>query len=261
MNKYMLGFIIRRTLAANAFSLKANTLSDNAGARRKAKRVGRGQGSGKGKTSGRGTKGDNAREGGGVPPRFEGGQTPLTIRLPKWGMNRRAFKEPLDPLNFNRLYYYIEKNRIDPSKVITIRDIFEAGVFSRIKHGVKLLAGGLDKIDRPLHFEVTDASQSAIDAVKSKGGSVTLIYKTDVQLKYHIKPYKFDFPINETATPPPNKAIHLKGKENKGAIVKFNRPQWLDSWSPPVVPPIPKFIRKPKPKIARHIDYGIKTIS
>lgn len=256
----ILGFIIRRSFTASLLPIKPNTLSDNEGARYKFRKLGRGPGSSKGKTSGRGIKGDNSREGGGVPPRFEGGQNPITIRIPKWGMNRTPFQKPLDPLNFSRLYYYIEKGRIDTNKPITIRDIFEAGVFSRIKHGIKLLSRGLEKIDRPLHFEVTDASKSAIDAVNAKGGSVKLIYKTDAQVAYHIKPYKFDLPMRETAMPAPKKAIKLKEKEKLGAKVVYIKPDWLSSWTPPEIPPIPKFHRKPKPVVVRHIDYGIKIL-
>lgn len=255
----MLGYLCRR-LASHAI-IRPNTISDNYGARYKAKKLGRGPGSGVGKTSGRGHKGQNARTGGGVPPRFEGGQTPISMRIPKWGMNRTAFKEPLDPLNFSKLYYYIDKERIDPGKTITIRDLFEAGAFSRVRYGVKLLAGGFEKIDRPLHFEVSDASAKAIEAVKAKGGSVTIIYKTEVQMAYHVKPYKFDLPMRETSKPPPKEAIYLRDKEKIGAVVKFVRPDWLENYVIPEVPKIPKFKRNPKPLVVRKIDYGIKTIN
>lgn len=77
---------------------KLNFLHDNPGARRYAKIVGRGPGSGKGyglrwlsKTCGRGIKGDKSRTGGGVPPKFEGGQSPITRRLPKFG-SRKMYK-------------------------------------------------------------------------------------------------------------------------------------------------------------------------
>ena len=260
MNYKMLGYLLRRSFNAGILPLKANTLADNDGARYKAKRLGRGPGSGKGKTSGRGHKGDNAREGGGVPPRFEGGQTPITMRLPKWGINRTAFRTPLDPVNFYKLYYHINKGRIDTNKTITIRDMFEAGISSRIKYGVKLLAGGLEKIERPLHLEVTDASLKAVEAVKAKGGSVTLVYKTPKQLEYHLKPYKFDLPMRDFAMPPPTKAIKLKNRESQGFAVKFIKPSWLGEYKAPYIPPIPKFHRKPKPLVIRPINFGIKLI-
>jgi large subunit ribosomal protein L15 len=66
-----------------------NFLHDNIGATRNVKQLGRGPGNGKGKTSGRGHKGQLARQGGHVHVKFEGGQTPITRRLPKYG---RVFK-------------------------------------------------------------------------------------------------------------------------------------------------------------------------
>lgn len=67
-----------------------NFLHDNKGAMRYTKQLGRGPGNGKGKTSGRGHKGQLARQGGHVHVKFEGGQTPITRRLPKYG---RVFKK------------------------------------------------------------------------------------------------------------------------------------------------------------------------
>lgn len=257
----MLSFFIKRLASSPVVSftpLLANTLADNPGARKSKKVLGRGPGSGLGKTSGRGQKGHNSRSGGGVKPSFEGGQTPLTRRLPKWGFNRAAFKEVLKPVNFTNLYYYIAKGRIDTSKAITMKDLFEAGMFSTTQYGVKLLARGVERIDRPLHFEVTDASKTAISAVKAKGGSVTVIYKTKKQLEYHFKPYKFDLPMNETAMPPPYTVLKLEKAKEKGAEVVYKRPQWIEGWKPLEIPAIPKRGKTKRPRIVRYIDYGGK---
>ena len=69
--------------------MRLNTLSPAPGARKNAKRVGRGAGSGLGKTAGRGHKGQKSRSGGTVKPGFEGGQMPLQKRLPKYGFSSR----------------------------------------------------------------------------------------------------------------------------------------------------------------------------
>jgi len=69
--------------------MRLNTLSPTPGAKKDAKRVGRGIGSGTGKTAGRGHKGQKARSGGRVRPGFEGGQMPLQKRLPKYGFTSR----------------------------------------------------------------------------------------------------------------------------------------------------------------------------
>lgn len=70
--------------------MRLNTLSPAPGAKKDAKRVGRGIGSGLGKTAGRGHKGQKARSGGKVSPGFEGGQMPLQKRLPKYGFSSRV---------------------------------------------------------------------------------------------------------------------------------------------------------------------------
>jgi large subunit ribosomal protein L15 len=69
--------------------MRLNSLSPAPGAKKNAKRVGRGIGSGTGKTAGRGHKGQKSRSGGRVRPGFEGGQMPLQKRLPKYGFASR----------------------------------------------------------------------------------------------------------------------------------------------------------------------------
>ena len=69
--------------------MRLNSLSPAPGAKKNAKRVGRGIGSGTGKTAGRGHKGQKSRSGGKVRPGFEGGQMPLQKRLPKYGFTSR----------------------------------------------------------------------------------------------------------------------------------------------------------------------------
>ena len=80
------------TAPTNIQPLTFNNLSDNPGSRRFKKRVGRGPGSGLGKFAGRGMKGQKAKPGGGPHPRFEGGQTPLQKRIPKYGMKRSKYR-------------------------------------------------------------------------------------------------------------------------------------------------------------------------
>jgi large subunit ribosomal protein L15 len=67
------------------------------------RRLGRGHGSGRGKTAGRGTKGQKARAGGGIPAWFEGGQTPLHVRTPKLHGFKNRFRVEYAPLNLGRL--------------------------------------------------------------------------------------------------------------------------------------------------------------
>lgn len=92
-----------------------NNLWDNPGARRTKKRIGRGPGSGLGKTAGKGHKGQYARSGGTIARGFEGGQSNLTRRFPKFGFRKNRFNRDNDltQLNLGKLAYHIEKGHID----------------------------------------------------------------------------------------------------------------------------------------------------
>jgi len=133
-----------------------NEIRDNKGARHKSKRLGRGIGSGKGKTSGRGGKGQTARSGVAVNG-FEGGQTPLFMRLPKRGFNQyRSVKYAV--LNLDNIQGLVEAERIDP-KNITIESLKEAGVIKGHDVRFKLLGSGELKV--AVKIEVNAISKSA----------------------------------------------------------------------------------------------------
>ena len=200
------------------FSVTLNTISDNKGARLEKKRLGRGPGSGLGKTSGRGMKGMKARTGGKVNSNLEGGQTNIMRRLPKRGFNNKGFVEPFDYINLGKLVYYINKGKIDATKTITLRDIFEAGAVSKIKYGLKLLGRGGENLGNlpPLNIEVSSATQPAIDIIKKYGGTVTCIYRTNLTIRHHLKPYKFHKNVLDPV-PTFNKTKKLLLLEDKGA--------------------------------------------
>ena len=138
---------------------------DNPGARRDRKRIGRGPGSGLGKTAGAGHKGQYARSGGTIARGFEGGQSNLTRRFPKLGFRKHRFnRDPeLSQLNLGKLAYHIEKGHIATNDgTITMKDLVEAGVLSKVQNGVKLLGKGSDKftaLNKPITMEVSDASE------------------------------------------------------------------------------------------------------
>ncbi len=83
--------------------MKLHDPKPNPGSHKAPRRLGRGHGSGRGKTAGRGTKGQKARAGGGIPTWFEGGQTPLHIRTPKLHGFTNRFRVEYAPLNLARL--------------------------------------------------------------------------------------------------------------------------------------------------------------
>jgi large subunit ribosomal protein L15 len=150
--------------------MKLNELRDNPGSRLKSKRLGRGIGSGKGKTSGKGVKGQKAREGVALNG-FEGGQLPIYRRLPKRGF-KNVNRKDYAPLNLATLEAAFESGKLDAATPITEATLAAAGVVRVNKvHGIRLLAKGA--ITRPITIEVSGASAAAVAAVEQAGGKVT----------------------------------------------------------------------------------------
>lgn len=151
--------------------MKLNQLSDRPGARKAAKRVGRGIGSGSGKTAGRGHKGQKSRTGVAIKG-FEGGQMPLTRRLPKRGF-KNPFRKHYIEVNLGRVQQAIEAGRLDPKETVTAETLAAAGVVRRVRDGVRLLGEG--ELKEGLTFRVSGASKPAVAAVEKAGGSVEII--------------------------------------------------------------------------------------
>jgi len=149
--------------------MKLNELRDNPGARLKSKRLGRGIGSGKGKTSGKGVKGQKAREGVSLNG-FECGQLPIYRRLPKRGFHN-LFRKSYAPLNVGTLDAAIEAGKIDASQMITEEMLIKAGLGNDHLDGIRLLANG--EIKRAVNITVSGASATAKAAVEAAGGTVT----------------------------------------------------------------------------------------
>ncbi len=150
--------------------MKLNELRDNPGSRLKSKRLGRGIGSGKGKTSGKGVKGQKAREGVALNG-FEGGQLPIYRRLPKRGF-KNIFRRVFAPVNLGAIARAIETGRIDASQPITEATLRHAGLVRGGKvEGVRLL--GMGEVSQALTITVSGASATAAAAVERAGGSLT----------------------------------------------------------------------------------------
>jgi large subunit ribosomal protein L15 len=150
--------------------MRLNELSDKQGATRGRKRLGRGIGSGLGKTSGRGMNGQKSRSGVAIKG-FEGGQMPLSRRLPKRGF-KNIFAKHYNEINVGRVQVAIDAGRLDGKKPVTLDALMGAGLVRRTRDGVRLLGHG--EIKTKLAFEVTGASANAIKAVEAAGGSITL---------------------------------------------------------------------------------------
>ena len=150
--------------------MRLNEIADNAGARKRRMRVGRGIGSGKGKTAGRGVKGQKSRTGVAIKG-FEGGQMPLYRRIPKRGFlppHQKAFQV----VNLGALQKAIDEKKIDVAQPVDAAAMQAAGLFKKVLDGVRLLGKG--ELTAKIEVKVAGASASAIAAVEKAGGKVDL---------------------------------------------------------------------------------------
>lgn len=150
--------------------MKLHELSDNDGATKKRKRVGRGPGSGTGKMGGRGIKGQNSRSGVAING-YEGGQMPLYQRLPKRGFNKPN-RKAYAVVNLGLIQKFIDAGKIDATATITEDALVASGLVRRKKDGIRVLAKG--DVTTKMTIEVTGASKSAIEAVAKAGGSLSV---------------------------------------------------------------------------------------
>jgi len=151
--------------------MRLNEISDNDGAKRPRKRLGRGIGSGLGKTAGRGGKGQTARSGG-AKAGFEGGQMPIYRRLPKRGFNKPNAVE-YNEVNLARIQAAVDAKKLDAGTPVTSETLRAAGVITHPHGGVRLLGQG--ELKAKLAFEVYHASKGAIAAIEKAGGSVKVL--------------------------------------------------------------------------------------
>ena len=120
-------------------------------------------GSGLGKTSGKGHKGAKARSGGGKRPGFEGGQMPLTMRLPKRGFTNK-WRVEYATVNVERL------NIFEDGATVTPVELVESGILKNVQDGVKILGNG--EITKKLTVKATKFTESAKEKIEAAGGKV-----------------------------------------------------------------------------------------
>ncbi|EFJ38476.1 hypothetical protein SELMODRAFT_71388, partial [Selaginella moellendorffii] len=167
-------------------------LPDNPYARKNVKRVGRGIGSGKGKTCGRGQKGQKARRGHKPRLGFEGGQTPLRVRLPKKYESKSPFELQFKEVTLERLKEHILKGKIDPGKLITMKTLHDTRCSGKyIQDGVLLLGRGLKNFDIPIHIEVSRCTTAAKIAIEQAGGTVRKVHYNKLGMKALLDPLWF----------------------------------------------------------------------
>jgi large subunit ribosomal protein L15 len=170
--------------------MKLHDLRPAEGARKPRTRVGRGIAAGKGKTAGRGTKGQKSRTGGTIQPWFEGGQTPIHIRIPKLRGFRNKFRIEYEVVNVGRLSELVETGALDAPEIaaagqdgakaakggpvsITQEILAAVGLVRSLDRPLKVLGQG--EVSRPL-FVVADAfSKSAKAKIEAAGGTAQVL--------------------------------------------------------------------------------------
>jgi len=132
------------------------------------KRIGRGIGSGTGKTSTRGHKGQWARSGGGVRPNFEGGQMPMTRRLPKIGFNNKRFAHVYNAINIDVF------NCFEDGAVVGIDELVEKGIVKVVEpYGLKVMGNG--DLTKKLTIKAKKFTASAIEKIQKAGGTAEVL--------------------------------------------------------------------------------------
>ena len=149
--------------------MQLHDLKSAPGSRRRPQRIGRGTGSGRGKTSGRGQKGQNARSEG-FRLGFEGGQMPLSQRLPKLPGFKNPFKKVYALVNLSKLSRFQDGARVDAEALL------HAGL---VRPGVQIKILGAGRIKRKLTVETHAISNSAREAIEKAGGTVTVLNKKE----------------------------------------------------------------------------------
>ena len=141
-------------------------LTPRPGARRTRRRVGRGPGSGTGKTTGTGVKGQGTRSGKKIKPWFEGGQMPITQRVPKRGFNNK-FRKDVEVVNVGELA------RLGDGATVNAETLAQSGLIRGTAKLVKLLGDG--EAPKNLTIQLNRISGSARTKVESAGGTVELV--------------------------------------------------------------------------------------
>ncbi|HVR88761.1 MAG TPA: 50S ribosomal protein L15 [Candidatus Limnocylindria bacterium] len=146
--------------------MKTHDLLPQAGSRKKVRRLGRGTGAGQGKTAGRGTKGQKARTGPGIPGWFEGGQTPLHMRVPKLRGFKNRLRVEYVAVNVEQLPTYAVDGKVTPETLAA------KGLVDPLAK-IKILGNGVLGVTLEVHAH--RASATARQKIESAGGSLVLI--------------------------------------------------------------------------------------
>lgn len=149
-------------------SVKIHELPGDPGKKQDRMRIGRGEGSGKGKTSGKGHKGAQARSGATKGGGFEGGQTPLIRRIPKFGFTNTSFREPRAEITLRQL-----ENKFEDGATVDPESLRQARLIKKSVRRVKVIGGGALK--KKLTVKCHGFSAGAKAAIEAAGGACEVL--------------------------------------------------------------------------------------
>ena len=165
--------------------MKLHDLRPQTGSRKTRTRVGRGIAAGQGKTAGRGTKGQRSRTGSSIPAWFEGGQTPIHIRVPKLHGFKNKFRVEYAVVNVGQISAYAEAGRLGTAKPPTVNaeSLAQAGLIRGDDKPLKVLGQG--EVALKLFVAADAFSASARSKIEAAGGFVQLLApeKTEAEEK------------------------------------------------------------------------------
>lgn len=130
------------------------------------------------------------------------------------------------PINVGTLQDYIDMGRLNIPDVtnnndppLTMKDLVKAGITktSSIKHGIKLLAKGKERLRSPIKIEISRASAGAIEAIENAGGEITTVHYNRLALRALLKPEKFEV-IPKRARPPPKLMQYYTDFDKRGYL-------------------------------------------
>lgn len=175
--------------------MKLHELKPAPGSRKDRTRVGRGIAAGKGKTAGRGTKGQRSRAGASIPAWFEGGQTPLHIRIPKLRGFRRLGRIEFQVVNVGRISEYATSGRFGVSTprgddagarraagpvTVNVEILRRSGLVGSDRQPVKILGAG--EVSQALFVAADAFTRRARDKIEAAGGFVQVLVPEDAAI-------------------------------------------------------------------------------
>lgn len=149
-------------------TIAVHTLSPKKGSKKRRKRIGRGIGSGHGVTATKGTKGQKARSGGAKPPWFEGGQTPLYLRIPRKGFSNAPFRKEYQIVNVSDL-----EKKFEPGEEVTPEKLLERDLIDSLDVEVKVLGKG--NLTKALKVHAHKFSEKALQKIEKAGGEAVVL--------------------------------------------------------------------------------------